>query len=68
MKNRVDENLSPELTRALIKQAIGIINGDRRLVAEATAEIAAIRAARSHEKRVRGRPRSRTNAPPTRGT
>jgi hypothetical protein len=62
-----DENLSPELARALIKQAIGIINGDRQFVAEATAEITAIRAVRSPEKRVRGRPRSRTKTPPPHG-
>jgi hypothetical protein len=66
--SRADENLSPELTRALIKQAIGIVNGDRQLAAEATAEIAAIRAARSPKKRGRGSPRSRTKSPPPHGT
>ncbi|XYD09085.1 hypothetical protein R1A27_00135 [Methylobacterium sp. NMS12] len=62
--SRVDENLYPELTRALIKQALGIINGNRQLVAEAMAEIAAIRAARSPKKRARGSDRRRTKPPP----
>jgi|GEM_PF-2806645 len=66
--SRAVENLSPELTQALIKPAIGLIIGNRRFVAEATAEIAAIRVARSSKKRVRGRPRSRTKAPPSHGT
>lgn len=36
--------LSPEHARALIKQAIGIIEGDRAIEAEAATEIAAIEA------------------------
>ena len=37
--------LSPDHIRALIKEAIGIIEGDRAIQAEAAAEIAAIKAA-----------------------
>ncbi|MCJ2137321.1 hypothetical protein MKK69_25295 [Methylobacterium sp. J-026] len=37
--------LSPDHIRALIKEAIGIIEGDRAIQAEAAAEIAAIEAA-----------------------
>ena len=37
--------LSPDHVRALIKEAIGIIEGDRVIQAEAAAEIAAIEAA-----------------------
>lgn len=37
--------LSPDHIRALIKEAIGIIEGDRVIQAEAAAEIAAIEAA-----------------------
>ena len=37
--------LSPDHARALIKEAIGIIEGDRAIQAEAAAEIAAIEAA-----------------------
>jgi hypothetical protein len=37
--------LSPDHVRALIKKAIGIIEGDRLIEAEAVAEIAAIEAA-----------------------
>ena len=37
--------LSPDHARALIKQAIGIIEGDRAIEAEAVAEIAAVEAA-----------------------
>ncbi|QEE41024.1 hypothetical protein FV241_04650 [Methylobacterium sp. WL2] len=37
--------LSPDHTRALIKEAIGIIEGDHAIQAEAAAEIAAIEAA-----------------------
>lgn len=63
--SRAEKELSPEHGRALIKQAIGIINGDARLVAEATAEIAEIRNTPSTGKPGRGghRPRIR---PPTR--
>lgn len=66
--SRAEKELSPELTRALIKQAIGIINGDRQLAAEAAAEIAAVQAASSPKEQVRGRPRSRKKPPPSRGT
>ena len=37
--------LSPDHARALIKEAIGIIEGDRAIQAEAAAEIVAIEAA-----------------------
>ena len=37
--------LSPNHARALIKEAIGIIEGDRAIQAEAAAEITAIEAA-----------------------
>ena len=37
--------LSPDHIRALIKEAIGIIEGDRAIQAEAAAEIAALEAA-----------------------
>ncbi|MCJ2061079.1 hypothetical protein MKL09_31745 [Methylobacterium sp. J-048] len=37
--------LSPDHIRALIKEAIGIIEGDRAIQAEAATEIAAIEAA-----------------------
>ncbi|WP_244033476.1 hypothetical protein [Methylobacterium sp. E-016] len=37
--------LSPDHIRALIKEAIGIIEGDHAIQAEAAAEIAAIEAA-----------------------
>lgn len=37
--------LSPDHIRALIKEAIGIIEGDQAIRAEAAAEIAAIEAA-----------------------
>ena len=37
--------LSPDHVRALIKEAIGIIEGDHAIQAEAAAEIAAIEAA-----------------------
>ncbi len=37
--------ISPDHIRALIKEAIGIIEGDRAIQAEAAAEIAAIEAA-----------------------
>ena len=46
--------LSPDHIRALIKEAIGIIEGDRAIQAEAAAEIAAIEAAHTssnHEPR-----------------
>jgi hypothetical protein len=66
--SRAEKGLSPEHARALIKQAIGIINGDRQLAAEATAEIAVIRAASSPKEQVRGRPRSCKKPPPARGT
>jgi hypothetical protein len=62
--SRAEEDLSPEHARALIKQAIGIINGDPWLVAEATAEIAAIQSARLAEKKTRVGRRRRTRPPP----
>ena len=37
--------LSPDHARALIKEAIGIIEGDRAIQVEAAAELAAIEAA-----------------------
>ena len=37
--------LSPDHARALLKEAIGIIEGDRAIQAEAAAEIAVIEAA-----------------------
>lgn len=66
--SRAETGLTLGHARALIKQAIGLINGDRQLVAEATAEIAVIRAASSPKEQVRGRPRSRKKPPPARGT
>jgi hypothetical protein len=65
--SRAETGLPPGHARALIEQAIGIINGDRQLVAEATAEIAVIRAASSPKEQVRGRPRSRKKPPPRSG-
>ena len=65
--NRAKKHLTSEQVRALIKQAIGIITGDPRIVAEATAEIAAIQDARPSEKPGRGGHRRRTKAPPSRG-
>ena len=43
--------LSPDHIRALIKEAIGIIEGDRAIQAEAAAEIAAIEAAHTSSNR-----------------
>jgi hypothetical protein len=65
---RSNKGLLPEHARALIKQAIGIINGEPQIVAEATVEIAAIRADRLSEKQVRGGHRRRMKAPPPRAT
>ena len=53
--------LSPDHIRALIKEAIGIIEGDRVIQAEAAAEIATIEAAHrssNSEPRSKGSTRS----------
>jgi len=64
--SRAEKELSPEYARALIKQAIGIINGDAPLVAEATAEIAVILDTASTERPRRGGHRPRIKSPPAR--